>query len=116
MSKKHINEIYEAYIKRDDKVIKIGELTYYRIIDKTFLSIKDGTVLVCVPQKMFKNRLCKKLVDENGKCFKIGYPAHFSFNGDIPKWYKETVTFHLVGTNDINEVGEYLTLFYGDIL
>lgn len=108
--------IFESYIKREDNTIILDDLIYYRIIAKMELSIKDCTVIICIPKKIFENDSYSFLVDENGKVFKIGEPAIFSFRGDIPKWYLETYSVPIEGIKDLNEIGEYLTPYYEYLL
>ena len=52
-------------------------------------------------------------MDDNLKVFEIGTPAHFAFrNGNgIPKWYLETVTVEVKEIHDIDEIGDYISVF-----
>ena len=104
---------YELYNKSDDKIIYLEGLAYYKIISKSKLSIKEGLIMVCLPIEIFRNEAVKSFVDENGRIFKIGDSAHFSFKETIPIWYYNTLTVSLEGVHETDEIGEYLTPYLG---
>ncbi|MBO5338049.1 MAG: hypothetical protein J6A94_13075 [Lachnospiraceae bacterium] len=49
------------------------------------------------------------LRDELGNIFEVGSPTHYSFKGEIPEWYLETVSLILKGIK-IDKVGDYVRL------
>lgn len=101
---------YEEYLTSDDKCIKIEETTFYKIIHKGKISIKNGKVLICVPWELFEHTPINKVRDEEDRVFSLGGPVHYSFSCPIPRWYMETATVPVEGIHDIDEIGEYLTL------
>ncbi len=50
---------------------------------------------------------------ENGRIFKIGDSAHFSFKETIPIWCYNTLTVSLERVHETDEIGEYLTPYLG---
>lgn len=102
---------YEEYLASDDKCIKIGENTFYKIINKDKISIKNGTVLICIPRELFNHTSIIKVRDEEDRIFNLGGPVHYSFRCPIPRWYMETVTLTVEGIHDIDEIGDYLSWY-----
>lgn len=101
---------YEEYLASDDKCIKIGENTFYKIIHKDIISLRNGTVLLCVPWELFNHTAISKVRDEEDRIFNLGGPVHYSFRCPIPRWYMETATVPVEGIHGIDEIGDYLTL------
>lgn len=101
---------YEEYIASDDKCIRIDEKTFYKIIHKDKISIRNGTVLICVPWELFNHTPISTVRGEEDRIFNLGGPVHYSFRCPIPRWYTETATVSVEGIHDIDKIGDYLAL------
>lgn len=103
--RRKIAEVYEEYKKRSDITIVIDGEEYFRVIDR-FRMAGFGTLIL--PNEVFKLK-GTKLCDELGNTFDIGSPMHYSFRGEIPEWYKNTISLTIKGI-EIDKVGEYVCL------
>lgn len=99
---------YEEYLNRSDRVLAMGGNTYFRIVKKDFLEIGGKPVtMITVPAEIMSDTKCNRYCDENGTYFEAGLPAHFSFRGTTPSWYRETLTLPVHGL-DIDRIGMYV--------
>ena len=100
---------YEEWLFREDRIIKKDGHTFFRIIRKDRLSLKDGTVVIVIPWDLLKNTN-GDYIDENGNIFRLGSPAHMSFTGTIPTWYFETASVPVEGIHETTQIGDYLSI------
>jgi len=101
---------YDNYLKSGDRMIEIDGQTYHKIICKDKYSVRDGVVTICIPNNIFGRGKISTIMDESGKMFELGGVIHFSFGGDIPRWYLETFTVVVLGIHDENEIGSYISV------
>ena len=101
--------IYEEYLKDKNRLFIFQNILLYKIIHKSRLSLRDGTVLITIPWKVLSIGN-GPFFDENGNRFILGSPAHMSFRGNdgIPEWYMKTATVTVEGIHDISEIGSYI--------
>ena len=102
--------LYEKYLADDDKVLKIGDYCFYKIVSKDCLSFHGGTVMIVVPRELFHDEKIAPVMDEKGNVFELGKPAMLSFRCQRPKWYWETLTVPVKGIHNIDEIGNYLAV------
>ena len=97
--------IYEEYLKDKNRLFIFQNILLYKIIHKSRLSLRDGTVLITIPWKVLSIGN-GPFFDENGN----RSPAHMSFRGNdgIPEWYMKTATVTVEGIHDISEIGSYI--------
>lgn len=109
MNEKSPMEIqYEEWLAREDRMVEKDGQTFYRIIRKDRLSLKDGTVVIVVPWDLLKNTT-GEYSDENGNVFRLGSPMHMSFRCAIPTWYLETASVPVEGIHETTQIGNYLS-------
>lgn len=104
---------YENYLSSDDKCVKIEGNVFYKVIHKQSISLRGGVVLITVPWELFDHSSEKRVIDENGKEFKLGEAVHYSFHESIPEWFLKTATINVESIHEINEIGDYVLLIKG---
>lgn len=107
-NKSSMEILYENYLNSDDIVIEIDGVKYYKIIEKVKFPIRRGLVTICVPISALAGNTNHMVVDENGKEFRIGDPAFYTFGGEIPRWDKETITIEIKDISEENDIGLYV--------
>lgn len=103
-----LEEKYEYYLKSGEKIKIINECEYYKIIDKEFIPIKDGMVMITIPKEALPLGAEGLISDESGSKFYVSGPEMIHFNNSIPKWYLETYRVLLLGMKSIDVIGEYV--------
>lgn len=93
-------DAYQTYKECSMKSVAIKGNRYWKIIDKSKLN--DFEVLI-----LPKDILGRKLEDELGNLFHVSTPLMFSFKGEVPEWYQETVSVMLMDI-EIKKLGEYV--------
>lgn len=109
--KKDTEELYEEYLRSEDKSKEIGAETFYKVIYKSAFmgpSANLNWVEIFVPEEAVHGAATGKIMDENNHIFKVIGPARMSFHGDIPLWYLKTVIYMVEGISHISEIGEYI--------
>ena len=101
---------YEAYLTDENRVYEKDGRVFYKIIDKKRLPIRDGMVIITIPEAVFAGKYQQKVIDENGKTFSLGLPAFIRFQKESPQWYWETVTVEVLGIHELQEIGDYIAL------
>ena len=109
-NKSDMEIVYENYLHSDDIEIEIDDVRYFKIIEKSKVPVRDGIVTICVPSKTFKSNENNTILDESGKKFNISGPAFYSFRGNVPRWYLETLTVVVNDISDENDIGSYIAL------
>lgn len=101
---------YEAFLQSEDRVLRIGDMKFHKIIHKDRVAFQGGTVIITVPHALFHGDMPKILMDEKGKTFSLGSVCRMNFRGQIPKWYLNAVAVTVDGIHDVTEIGNYLTV------
>jgi hypothetical protein len=91
-------------------MIEIDDQIYHKIIYKDKIPLRDGIVTICIPKDLFDGAKVNAIVDESGKTFELGGIVFFSFRGEIPRWYLETITVVVEGIHDENRIGSYISV------
>ncbi len=107
-AKSEMEILYEQYLTMEDKVVEIDGVKYYKIIAKERVPLRDGLVVVCLPNSFIDSTKIRNVIDENGNTFALGNAARYSFKGMIPRWYLETVTIEVYDVHDIDEIGQFV--------
>lgn len=103
MKRRTLDELYNEYKNRNDKIITLEGKKYFKIIEVSRIA---GFTVIVLPNVALEGK-GNTFQDEKGNIFHVGSPAHYSFKEKIPEWYLETVSLIV---KDINrdELGDYV--------
>lgn len=101
---------YEAFLQSEDRVLRIGDMKFHKIIKKDRVAFHGGTVIITVPHALFHGDTPKILMDEKGRTFSLGDVCRMNFRGKIPEWYLNAVAVTVNDIHDITEIGNYLAI------
>ena len=102
MNAQSFADAYAEYMTRNDKTVMINGKRYWRIVDKSKLT--DFEVIV-----LPSDACGKKMEDEMGNEFHVSVPVEYNFKGEVPQWYKETVSLMLMDI-EIKRIGNYVCI------
>ena len=102
-----VEKAYSEYIKTEYR-LEIGGNVYYKIVFKEcFCLTQIGNVLsIVLPNELFSNSQSNVIEDENGDRFELIGPEHIRFDGEVPEWYMQCVTFMIQGISDVGQIGD----------
>ena len=101
-----IEDHYERYTEDADGILKIGDITYYKIIQAHSMILRNRPVILAIIDNAIGAHIHSILTDENQNIFKIVGIEMLSFDGLVPKWYFKT-TFYVLEPGNA-AIGEYL--------
>lgn len=108
--KSNVEREYEAFLGASDRVLKINGKQYHKIIHKDRVAFGNGTVIITIPHALLRGTGPELLVDEKGRCFRLGPACRMHFRGEIPQWYLNSVAVCVDGIHDLSEIGNYLSI------
>lgn len=102
----NMSVIYDCYKQDSNNIIKLGEHTFYKIIECYEFHTKSSNLLVVLDNQM-QLRIGNTLVDENDNIYNVKAFEMFRFIGnDFPEWYLKISIVAIEG--DIEKIGDYL--------
>lgn len=109
MEKSEFELRYEEFSQRTDLRVEIDGVSYYRVFDKTVITVGDKRIFIVRVDSGLKSQIGKVFIDENDHRFIFESVEMIRLGGKIPDWYRNTEGY-VVKPIDTEDMGDYLSV------